>query len=328
MNLLTNHAKYLKIVSAVLALTILSLIIFIIVINSRSPENEVSYQFSISENQTEKITEVERLSNNIQYPAHLTNLSVDFELLEETNKKNAQQPQDIYQLFIEAALKGDTKAQYRVAMAIDECAWDEMLTPQELESAIDQISASGLGFTEEELNVTRDSLKECEGIYKDNPGKNIYIIRDALLSEAASSGLSISIAELAFRLGDYDSPGFSKGVKQEIHKALSNSLNDEFEIDKSLLLAEMYRVNLYEAVDEKNEGAEHIAINAIRIAKCYNKRSYFDRCMAEVVFLHENRHEYYSDPDLSLSAKLAMKIYESIKKGDTSEFDLDKESFF
>ena len=71
MNLLTNHAKHLKIVSAVLALTILSLIIFIIVINSRPPENETSFQFLSSENQTEKTTEVEILSNGIQHPIQI-----------------------------------------------------------------------------------------------------------------------------------------------------------------------------------------------------------------------------------------------------------------
>ena len=60
MNLLTNHAKYLKIVSAVLALTILSLIIFMMMINSRP-----------SENQTEKTAQVEILSNGIQHPIQI-----------------------------------------------------------------------------------------------------------------------------------------------------------------------------------------------------------------------------------------------------------------
>ena len=60
MNLVPHHSKYLKIVSAVLALTILNLIIFMMMINSRP-----------SENQTEKTTQVEILSNGIQHPIQI-----------------------------------------------------------------------------------------------------------------------------------------------------------------------------------------------------------------------------------------------------------------
>ena len=270
MNTLTNKVKNNKILSIILILSILCIISFFVLKNYGSLKNTSALKPSNPILQTVEITKVphfEVTSNKVQESTSIKNAEIDFQT---NNNVGYKSPQATYQEFLDAALIGEAKAQYRVAMAIDECRWDEKRTPHYLESALDKLSATGVGYSEEEIDSLRNSMEECEGIYKDNPGKNLHLVRDAWLSEAASNGSSISIAEIAFRRGDFELPGFSNGVKIEIHKALSSDLNDKFMIDKSLHLAEMYRANLYENTDPINLEAVQIGNNAIWIARCYN----------------------------------------------------------
>ena len=130
-------------------------------------------------------------SNSIN---NITNLVEDNQL---KNEINISTPQEIYFQYIADASSGDHTAQYRIAMALEDCFWKVQPSLLEIESTLDELSMSGINFTQEEMELKRKSAKDCEQIYIDNPGKNLKILQESWLTEAASNGSPFAYSELA-----------------------------------------------------------------------------------------------------------------------------------
>jgi len=261
-------------------------------------------------------------SNSIN---NITNLVEDNQL---KNEINISTPQEIYFQYIADASSGDHTAQYRIAMALEDCFWKVQPSLLEIESTLDELSMSGINFTQEEMELKRKSAKDCEQIYIDNPGKNLKILQEAWLTEAASNGSPFAYSELAIsEIKAVNTPEFSHAFKLKITESFEQNFNDKNLIDRALFHAHIYRMNLFRPSDDDN-GMASIATRSLLIAQCYNMPTYYNNCMNEVESDHEFDNYYYLDPDLVLASELAINLLDNIESGNLNNFDLDNINLF